>query len=71
MSALTLTSQSIPRRRRERLTVLKGLISLMRKWNERSKGRSELARMSGRTLQDIGLTPYDAYLEVNKPFWRE
>ncbi len=64
MSALALTSQKIRRRRRD------SLISLMRKWSCRSKGRGELARMPARTLQDIGLTPYDAQLEINKPFWR-
>ena len=47
-----------------------GLVALMKKWSCRSRGRRELARMSDRSLQDIGLTPYDAYVEINKPFWR-
>lgn len=64
MSALALTTRRTSRRRRE------SLIALLRKWRDRSRGRRELAQMSGRSLQDIGLSPYDAYLEVNKPFWR-
>jgi uncharacterized protein YjiS (DUF1127 family) len=64
MSALALTNPKIRRRRRE------GLVALLKKWSCRSRGRRELARMSGRSLQDIGLTPYDAYVEINKPFWR-
>jgi uncharacterized protein YjiS (DUF1127 family) len=64
MIALTLTHQKVFRRRRQ------GLVALVKKWSCRSRGRRELARMSGRSLQDIGLTPYDAYLEINKPFWR-
>jgi len=64
MTTLTLTHDKLLRRRR------KGLIALLKKWRCRSRGRRELAQMSGRSLQDIGLTPYDAYLEINKPFWR-
>lgn len=64
MSALALTNQKIRRRRRE------SLVALVKKWSCRSRGRRELARMSGRSLQDIGLSPYDAYVEINKPFWR-
>jgi uncharacterized protein YjiS (DUF1127 family) len=51
-------------RRRERL------IALFKEWRNRSAGRRALATMSARSLQDIGVTPYEAYLEVNKPFWR-
>jgi uncharacterized protein YjiS (DUF1127 family) len=64
MSTLALTHQKILHRRRE------GLVALVKKWSGRSRGRRELARMSGRSLQDIGLSPYDAYIEINKPFWR-
>ena len=64
MIALALTHQKILRRRRE------GLVALLKKWSCRSRGRRELAHMSARSLQDIGLTPYDAYVEINKPFWR-
>lgn len=64
MSALVYTNQKLLRRRRV------GLLALMKKWSCRSRGRRELARMSGRSLQDIGLSPYDAYVEINKPFWR-
>jgi uncharacterized protein YjiS (DUF1127 family) len=64
MIALALTHRKTPHRRRE------GLVALLKKWSCRARGRRELARMSGRSLQDIGLSPYDAYVEINKPFWR-
>jgi len=64
MTTLALTNHKVLHRRRV------GLIALVKKWSCRSRGRRELARMSGRSLQDIGLTPYDAYVEINKPFWR-
>jgi len=37
---------------------------------ERSRERQILARMNIRDLRDIGVTPYDAGMEAQKPFWR-
>jgi uncharacterized protein YjiS (DUF1127 family) len=39
-------------------------------WRRRSRERRILAAMSGRLLQDIGVTPWDAHREANKPCWR-
>ena len=39
-------------------------------WRRRMRGRRELALMSDRSLRDIGLTRYDAFQEIRKPFWR-
>lgn len=39
-------------------------------WRHRARERAELARMSDRELQDIGLTRLDAVREYQKPFWQ-
>lgn len=44
--------------------------ALFSAWRHRAKERAELARMSERELQDIGLTRLDAVREYQKPFWR-
>jgi uncharacterized protein YjiS (DUF1127 family) len=36
----------------------------------RTRTRRLLAEMSAHELRDIGLTPTDAEVEANKPFWR-
>lgn len=46
------------------------LIALVGTWRRRVRGRRELALMSDRSLRDIGLTRYDAFQEIRKPFWR-
>jgi uncharacterized protein YjiS (DUF1127 family) len=48
-----------------------GWIALISIWWRRSRNRQELAAMSNRDLQDIGITPWEAHCEANKPFWRE
>jgi len=49
-----------------------GTINLIKTWNARSIGRKELARIaqSHYLLRDIGLEPYEARNEINKPFWK-
>jgi uncharacterized protein YjiS (DUF1127 family) len=37
---------------------------------ERSRERQVLASLDARGLRDIGVTPYEAGIEANKPFWR-
>ena len=37
---------------------------------ERSRERQVLASLDARGLRDIGVTPYEAGVEANKPFWR-
>ena len=46
-------------------------IALIGIWRRRSRNRQELAAMSNRELQDIGITAWEARCEANKPFWRE
>ena len=43
---------------------------LFRTWQNRSRGRRQLARMSGHELSDIGLTRGDQHFETMKPFWK-
>lgn len=46
------------------------LRSLIQEWRRRAGSRYELAVLCDRCLRDIGVTRYDAYHEVRKPFWR-
>ena len=45
-------------------------LRLIALWRERARQRQALASLDERLLRDIGLTPYDAAYECNKPFWR-
>jgi len=45
--------------------------SVVSEWYTRSVTRSDLARLSPRMLRDIGLEPFEAQVEINKPFWRK
>jgi uncharacterized protein YjiS (DUF1127 family) len=47
-----------------------GLVDTLRLWRRRARERAELARFGRRELQDIGLSPSDAWQEIRKPFWR-
>lgn len=47
-----------------------GLLALIGEWSRRLRERGELAQMCERSLRDIGLSRYDAFQEVKKPFWR-
>jgi uncharacterized protein YjiS (DUF1127 family) len=42
----------------------------IKQWRERSRARRQLAAMSARDLQDIGVFASDVVNEVGKPFWR-
>jgi len=44
--------------------------SLVQRWVRNSAGRKDLARLDARMLRDIGLEPFEAQREINKPFWR-
>lgn len=46
------------------------VLSQIRTWRDRAAKRRQLARFSARDMKDIGLTPSDRWVEVNKPFWR-
>lgn len=43
----------------------------VREWRRRARDRAALAAYDERLLRDIGLTPGEAEVIVNKPFWRE
>ncbi|MGA2313513.1 MAG: DUF1127 domain-containing protein [Xanthobacteraceae bacterium] len=38
-------------------------------WRQRARSRDELATLSDRVLQDIGLSRCTANFEASKPFW--
>jgi len=42
----------------------------VRQWARRRRERADLAKLDDRMLRDIGVTPGDAWREINKPFWR-
>ena len=44
---------------------------LVAEWQARSRSRRDLMALDDRTLQDIGLSRGDAYMEYSKPFWRD
>jgi uncharacterized protein YjiS (DUF1127 family) len=55
-------------------TALKGLAlatRLVAQWQARSRSRRELMALDEKSLQDIGLSRGDAYMEYSKPFWRK
>lgn len=40
-------------------------------WNKRVESRRELAELSFRDIQDVGLDQAEIEREIAKPFWRE
>ncbi|HUT48704.1 MAG TPA: DUF1127 domain-containing protein [Alphaproteobacteria bacterium] len=46
-------------------------INILFAWQERSRGRYQLAQLDRRMLRDIGLSRVDALHEASKPFWRK
>jgi len=46
------------------------LLGVLSGWRKRAQERAELARLSGRDLRDMGITPAQADFEANKPFWQ-
>ncbi|MBV9153950.1 MAG: DUF1127 domain-containing protein [Alphaproteobacteria bacterium] len=46
-------------------------VALWREWRRRARSRQELAQLDERMLRDIGVTPGEAWREINKPFWRK
>lgn len=50
--------------------LLERLIHRLRLWQRREREREQLARLSARDLQDIGLDASQADFEAAKPFWR-
>ncbi len=78
VGALTGANAFYPRRPGGKdLAATAGFFSLLRKtaalarvWLERSRQRTDLRRLDGRMLSDIGLSRSQALHEGSKPFWR-
>ena len=49
---------------------LRGLCGLWLLWHRRWQQRQRLAELDAHLLRDIGATPWDAFREASKPFWR-
>jgi uncharacterized protein YjiS (DUF1127 family) len=52
-------------------TLLAGVWTRLRDWQQREQERAQLAALSPRELRDLGLSRTDVLAEINKPFWRE
>jgi uncharacterized protein YjiS (DUF1127 family) len=50
--------------------IVRAGLRLVALWRARARQRHALASLDARLLRDIGITPYDAACECNKPFWR-
>lgn len=45
------------------------LVDVVLAWQERARERDTLAQLDQRMLKDVGLTPADVVMELDKPFW--
>jgi uncharacterized protein YjiS (DUF1127 family) len=52
------------------LSAIETMLAFVRVWRERRRTRRQLAAMSERELQDIGIYWSDIAGEIGKPFWR-
>jgi uncharacterized protein YjiS (DUF1127 family) len=52
------------------LAVIAVVFAFVRVWRERRRARRQLAVMSERELQDIGICRSEIANEIGKPFWR-
>jgi uncharacterized protein YjiS (DUF1127 family) len=50
--------------------VIAVVLAFVRVWRERRRARHQLAVMSERELQDIGICRSEIANEIGKPFWR-
>jgi uncharacterized protein YjiS (DUF1127 family) len=46
------------------------LLSTLRLWQQRARGRQQLRHLNDHALRDIGITRLQAEAEATKPFWR-
>jgi uncharacterized protein YjiS (DUF1127 family) len=46
------------------------LLSTVRLWQQRARGRQQLRQFDDHMLRDIGITRLQAEAEATKPFWR-
>src|ERR1700731_2681170 len=52
------------------LAVIAVILAFVQVWRERGRARRQLAAMSERELQDIGICRSDIACEIGRPFWR-
>ncbi len=45
-------------------------LATLGRWRRRMREREQLARLDERALRDIGVSPAQARVEADKPFWR-
>ena len=69
MSTLTLSYQQRHTGRSSQASIGR-LVALLDTWYQRSRQRQQLAQLSGRQLDDIGLGRATALAEAAKPFWQ-
>ena len=69
MSTLTLSYHQRPNEQIWRSSAAQ-LVTLLNTWYQRSRQRRQLAQLSDRLLDDIGLDRATALAEAAKPFWR-
>jgi len=50
--------------------VFAGMFGTLKTWAERAQARRDLAELSPREIDDIGLDADELALEIAKPFWR-
>jgi len=46
------------------------LFRVLCEWRTRARTRRDIARLDGRTIHDLGLSPGQMQFEARKPFWR-
>jgi len=69
--SMVLPAQPAVRKRDHPASYLRRALALFDTWRQRSRDRRALALMDERSLRDLGLTHYEVFYEVRKPFWRE
>lgn len=52
------------------VTVVRTVMDMLIRWQERSNMRKQLAEMDERMLKDIGISHAQVRWEAAKPFWR-
>ena len=52
------------------LAVIEVVLAFARTWREHRRTRCQLAAMSERELQDMGICRSEIVHEIGKPFWR-
>jgi uncharacterized protein YjiS (DUF1127 family) len=64
-------SMPVDRARKAAPGLLGRVLQTLRLWHRRVTERDALSRLTDRDLRDMRISPYDAGVEVCKPFWRD